>query len=205
MDCVNASHSCRFHRLDYVRLRPGASDGVVAWKPGEQTREFFVAVFRLPSKRRSQSKRLPLKPTSRVIGPRSHYNITVRRDHGGIPCGVYSLQLNLNITCENDLDDGDYLLIGSQVNRIWTPSYFDLSALSNEDVLQESGPQEDATPVLTNTSTIWTADENNLLLFCLAILFVLVAAANVTSKSVLTFTWFMKSNTCNDRGKLENS
>ncbi|XP_042865316.1 uncharacterized protein LOC122248955 [Penaeus japonicus] len=139
MDCVNASHSCRFHRLHYVRLRPGASDGVVVLKPGEQTREFFVAVFRLHSKRWSQSKRLPLKPTSITIGPRSHYNITVRRDHGGIPCGVYSLQLNLNITCENDLDDGDYLLIGSQVNNTnWTPSYFDLSALSNEDVPQDA-------------------------------------------------------------------
>nr|XP_027212831.1 uncharacterized protein LOC113805944 isoform X4 [Penaeus vannamei] len=81
-DCINASHSCRFHRLIKVVFVPG-ENGLVTWRPEGQA-------FKLEAGIRAYGRVDYIEP-----GKRS-YDIAIHGSSAGPLCGISCPSLNLN-------------------------------------------------------------------------------------------------------------
>ncbi|XP_042887583.1 uncharacterized protein LOC122263280 [Penaeus japonicus] len=121
LDCVNASHSCRFHRLTRVALHPGADPSVLTWRNRANTTTLSVGITN-----GKEGALVTLR--NAATGTRSYHNITVRGASGGPPCVFSSPVLNLNYTCKKALTPNDFLFIADSKS-----SYFDLSAFTPEE------------------------------------------------------------------------
>nr|XP_027209862.1 uncharacterized protein LOC113803298 isoform X3 [Penaeus vannamei] len=82
LDCINASHSCRFHRLIKVVFVPG-ENGLVTWRPEGQA-------FKLEAGIRAYGRVDYIEP-----GKRS-YDIAIHGSSAGPSCGISCPSLNLN-------------------------------------------------------------------------------------------------------------
>nr|XP_027212829.1 uncharacterized protein LOC113805944 isoform X2 [Penaeus vannamei] len=140
-DCINASHSCRFHRLIKVVFVPG-ENGLVTWRPEGQA-------FKLEAGIRAYGRVDYIEP-----GKRS-YDIAIHGSSAGPLCGISCPSLNLNFMsaayCGHPM-----VIISVNKTRDPTWSYFDFSALVSRHTA--SGPPEDVPTALASPSSISTVD-----------------------------------------------
>ncbi|XP_069969656.1 uncharacterized protein [Penaeus vannamei] len=144
LDCINASHSCRFHRLVKVVFVPD-ENGLVTWRPEAHLFELKVGVL-------GRTGRIaPVQPAN---GQHS-YNITIHGSSAGPSCGISCPSLNLNFMsaayCGHPM-----VIISVNKTRDPTWSYFDFSALVSRHTA--SGPPEDVPTALASPSSISTVD-----------------------------------------------
>nr|XP_027209860.1 uncharacterized protein LOC113803298 isoform X1 [Penaeus vannamei] len=141
LDCINASHSCRFHRLIKVVFVPG-ENGLVTWRPEGQA-------FKLEAGIRAYGRVDYIEP-----GKRS-YDIAIHGSSAGPSCGISCPSLNLNFMsaayCGHPM-----VIISVNKTRDPTWSYFDFSALVSRHTA--SGPPEDVPTALASPSSISTVD-----------------------------------------------
>nr|XP_027209849.1 uncharacterized protein LOC113803297 isoform X1 [Penaeus vannamei]XP_027209850.1 uncharacterized protein LOC113803297 isoform X1 [Penaeus vannamei]XP_027209851.1 uncharacterized protein LOC113803297 isoform X1 [Penaeus vannamei]XP_027209852.1 uncharacterized protein LOC113803297 isoform X1 [Penaeus vannamei]XP_027209853.1 uncharacterized protein LOC113803297 isoform X1 [Penaeus vannamei]XP_027209854.1 uncharacterized protein LOC113803297 isoform X1 [Penaeus vannamei]XP_027209855.1 uncharac len=143
LDCISASHSCRFHRLVKVVFVPD-ENGLVTWRPEAHLFELKVGVL-------GRTGRIaPVQPAN---GQHS-YNITIHGSSAGPSCGISCPSLNLNFMSAKVC--GQPMFISANYVGYYTWSYFDFSALVSRHTA--SGPPEDVPTALASPSSISTVD-----------------------------------------------
>ncbi|ROT76220.1 hypothetical protein C7M84_005205, partial [Penaeus vannamei] len=140
-DCINASHSCRFHRLIKVVFVPG-ENGLVTWRPEGQA-------FKLEAGIRAYGRVDYIEP-----GKRS-YDIAIHGSSAGPLCGISCPSLNLNFMSAAYC--GHPMVIIS-VNK--TRFLHGVTSTSLPWSLRHtaSGPPEDVPTALASPSSISTVD-----------------------------------------------